>query len=95
MGPLSLSEIGKIMSRIDPRVLGDMQETLERGKRLQDILFAYVDAHDERKRIGTALRSGDEEGLHRFDLAVEREEDVLVQLRQIIREVRAQPPILT
>lgn len=89
MGLLNLREISKILSKMDPKLLDDVEGSLERAKRLQAVLFDYVDAHDERKRIGITLQSGDEEGLHRFDLACEREDDILAQIREIVRSIRA------
>jgi hypothetical protein len=61
---------------------------IDRGYALQDALYAYLDAHDERERLGEALRSGDEEGLGRFDLAAEAEEATLERIRDIVRPMR-------
>jgi hypothetical protein len=92
VGLLNLREISKILSKIDPAYLENAEATLERGKRLQDALFAYLDAHDERVRIGEALQSGEWPGIGRFDLAVEAEEATLERIRDIVRPMRESPP---
>jgi len=89
MGLLNLREIGKILSHIDQRALDNLEANLELGKRLRAALFAYLDAHDERARIGATLTAADNyASLGLFDQAAERENATLENLREIIRLLR-------
>ena len=88
MGLLNLREISEIMLAMDRKTPDSREFNLTRGKLLRDAMFAYVDAHDERVRIGQGLRSGDEESLAAFDLAVQDEDATLETLRELIRPLQ-------